>query len=309
MLTTFLLDLLWSSTRSGNAVNPMAAGIPPYNMTETMLQHVGISVLLSDLVWREETKTNELQEVFADFNDRVLVRYERGSCYVAFRGAWSGNPTDLLQSVPMPFAQDVCGSEGCCTVERGMYRAYYSRYVDRFEAAVQRCTERCDDGPCELVITGHSQGASIAPVAAIALAEYNPTLLTFGQHMTQVGHCDVLENMDTYLRFNSMCPMGTRPSYDNLPVWGNLISGRHSGTHILLGAGGAATLGYNNDMALLPFREACHNIYDPYMTSIDKLEPGLMDGFSVGSLCSRDIECQSKKCVQKRCSAGVHQGD
>lgn len=282
--------------------NPLRAAIPPFQLTETLLQQVTASIALSDFVWQRQAQNDEVTWVFQDMNDRALVQYHAGTCYAVFKGAWAGNPSDFLQSFPMPafLAKDVCGAAGCCSVERGMYMAYYSDYVMEFEAAVAECYNWCDGG-CPVVITGHSQGAAIAPVAAIALAAYNPILLTFGQHMTQIGDCGVLENMETYLRFNAMCSVMGGPSYDTLAAWGNFIRGKHSGTHILLGHGGAATLGYNTDMILFPFQEKCHNIFDPYMESIQRLTPGPMNGFVEGSMCTRHIECQSRRCERKRC--------
>lgn len=306
------LDVLW-----GNGWNPTNSRSPtaldmvePFVLTPTLLQHVQTSMVLSNQVWFVK-RDDDTTRVFQDFNDKAMVKYKDNTCYAAWKGAnmlW-----DQVQSIPLIFSKQVCSSADatdCCQVEKGMYRAYYSRYVDDFEQAVEECVQRCTDmtgGGCPLVLTGHSQGASIAVVAAIRLAQrYATTLITFGQERVHRGHCAALENLgaSSYLRITAMCDPGNgRPAYDQFSWMGSIL-GRHVGTFLLLGGddGEVATLGYGTDMWMLPLREWCHNSYRFYTNRIRNLEPGPLDGFGEGSLCTRDIECKSRNCSGYTCS-------
>lgn len=291
----FFMDLLL-----GNAVNPLGARVAPYEMSSDMLDIARIAMDYTGLVWWEGLTEDDVTRVFEDPNDRVMIRYhpDQGVCYVSFKGASIRDFDDIRQSYPMIFGRDVCGAAGCCSVERGLHEAYYSDYVAEFEQAVDDCYNNCSGTGCRIVITGHSQGAAIAPVAAIALERYNPILLTFGQHLTQRGRCGVLDNLETYLRFTVVCDWrgNGRPSYDAITYQGNPFTQRHTGTLILLGPDGAATLARNRGMTLLPIAEPCHSAANFYVPYLRNLEPGVWDGFEAGAMCSRNVECKSMQC-------------
>lgn len=156
-----------------------------------------------------------------------------------------------------------------------------------------------------MVLTGHSQGGAIATVAAIALAKYNPMLITFAQPRVHGHNCDVIDNMDTYLGVNAICEVRGGPVYDSITYMGGSRA-KQTGTFIVAGAGGAATLGYNTDQWLMPILPGeCHNIHDDYETVVRSLKAGAFDGFVEGSLCTRHIKCKSNRCVRDRCVAAA----
>ena len=166
------------------------------------------------------------------------------------------------------------------------------------------CHDRCEDGGCDLVITGFSQGGALAATAAIALAEYNPKLIKFAQHPTVWFRCDMLDTMETYLRFTGTCQsVFGEPAYDSIAFYGNPFVTRHSGTMIMLGPGGAATVAHNTGKTFLPLNMVCHDMDSPYGAGLDLIEPGPIDGYQDGSMCTTDVECKSRQCLDRRCAA------
>lgn len=306
-----ILAMLWSyiaffmNVLFGNTTDPNRELVTPYVMTADMLQIADRAVRYSDLVWTIPSQGDAITQVFEDPFDRVMLRYhaDEGVCYAAWKGANIATPLNVLQSWSV-LPANVCGSEGCCLVGRGMHEAYYADYVEEFEDAVDDCYNNCPGG-CKVVLTGHSQGAAIAPVAAVALQRYDPILMTYGQHLTLWGpqRCEVLENMETYLRFTTICDTsGTgSPVYDSISIQGYPWLNHHTGTMIMIGPDGAATVARNRGMIFMPVAEPCHNVDNWYKPYIRDLSPGPFDGFSSGAMCSRDIECQSQSCSNQRC--------
>ena len=312
MLTVYLrffIDMVWIG--GGTRLNPVANSIAPYTISASTLDQLQTAMDISfEVQWRrtDNSTTSDIQ-VYRDVSDKTMVAYRDGTCYVAWMGAVVNEIRDIGQSTPRLAFRRACGAQGCCRMHPGMINAYYSEYVQEMEESIERCVRRCDDaddtdegGGCPLVITGHSQGASIAPIGAVILAKYNPILMTFGQHRVHRYSCDVLDNMETYLRVVSICEHNGRPAYDMNTYYGTMV-GRHTGTMIIVGDGGAATLGYNSDMAMLPLTERCHNIHNPYASSIQNLTAGPLDGFVDGSMCTRNIECKSRECKKLRCTS------
>lgn len=281
--------------------NLAAEYVEPYVLKEDMLLTIKESFSNSELAYWEGLERDEDTKIFEDRLDRAIVRHVEGACYVAFRGS-TEKPLDSFQSAPSLFPRKVCGGAGCCHVERGVAGAYFSGFVEDFEAAVSDCHKKCEDG-CDMVLTGFSQGGAIASVAAVALADYNPVLITFAQHPVAWNRCDVLDTMETYLRFTSTCSVLGQPAYDSIAYYGNPLVGRDSGTMILVGHGGAATVANNKGRTFFPLSSQCHILQDPYKYAIEKvLAPGPLDGYLDGSMCTSDVECQSNNCAGKRCA-------
>lgn len=133
------------------------------------------------------------------------------------------------------------------------------------------------------------------------MADLNPKLITFGAQRSVGPNCKVLDAMETNLRFTAQCERKNgEPAYDLIAQIGGAAT-RPTGVHILLGKGGAVTLGKNADNWLLPALERCHDQREPYLENIQQLTPGLLDGFRSGAICTRDVECRSKTCIKKRC--------
>lgn len=279
------------------------ANTEPFILKEDVLQHVRGALQHSQLAFWDslETRMSDVR-VFEDQLDRALVRHIDNTCYVSFRGT-TGSIFDNLQSVPRLIPRRACGAAGCCFVERGVHEAYYSGFVNDLEAEVEECTQRCEgDHGCPVVLTGYSQGGAIATVAAIALSKYNPTLITYGQQPAAWFGCSVLDNMETYLRFTSMCPEDGEPHYDAVTYFGNPLVSRQSGTMVMLGNGAAATIGKNSRQTFLPMSGSCHDLEGEYQRSIDNLDVGPIEGYPLGSMCTSSLECASGRCGQSKCT-------
>lgn len=301
----FLLDIF----APRHTIIPDITDVPPVYLSATRLRQFQTAQVLSRNV--SFISINPPQDFYPDYtfawhdmNDKAMVTYMNGTCYGVFKGVAS-HFYDMSQSFGLYGSRKVCGSEGCCFLDRGIAGAYYGHFTDLFEAKMRECHSTfCDAQGCpDVILTGHSQGASISTIAAVALADIRPMLFAFGPHKVihPFRRCDVLDNMETYLRVTSICNNDGLPAYDIIPYVGPwVILGRNTGSMILLGGGGAATMAHNRDQFLLPFVEPCHNIVD-YIDNIMRLEPGPLDGFVNGSMCTRNIECKSKSCVEKRC--------
>lgn len=294
---SFFLDVLY-----GNNINPVRSNVLPYSLSSEMLTSARRALDDSLNVWFDVPIDN-VTEVFFDANDKAMIRFreDEQACYVTFKGA-NGGFSDLGQSFSYS-PRRVCGAEGCCFAMKGIRNAFYSDFFEDFELAVKRCHQRCAGGGCPIFLTGHSQGASVATVAAVALAKYEPKLLAFGAHPSFWFGCKVLDEMETNLRFTSTCTMRGEPFYDLISTIRLPLLTRHSGTMILLGPGGASTLAYNKELALMPGAEPCHDVRRHYIENLSHITPGPLDGFVDGSLCTRDIECKSQRCFRKRCVA------
>jgi hypothetical protein len=68
------------------------------------------------------------------------------------------------------------------------------------EQSLRECAKDCVIKDECVVLTGHSQGGAIAAVAAIALADLNPYVITFGQPPTIDAPCPVITS-DRWYRY------------------------------------------------------------------------------------------------------------
>lgn len=294
----------------GAPLRPDWVDVPPVSMNATQLQQFQTAMWLSINV--SGVATNPPQDfypdftyAFRDYNDQAMVTFMDGTCYGAFKGM-APALYDFMQGVGIYGTKDVCSSEGCCTLDRGISQGYYGQFWELFEEKIRECHHTlCPDSVdgCPVVLTGHSQGAAIATVASVALADLRPALYSFGgQKILHRGHpCHILDQMDTYLRVTTVCEYEGLATYDINAHVNPLLT--HTGTMIILGHGGAATVAHNHDMTLMPYKVPCHGIFDPYLFSILQLQPDQpLDGFVPGSVCSRDVECKSNKCAHHRCT-------
>ena len=65
------------------------------------------------------------------------------------------------------------------------------------------CAKTCENPEDCVVITGHSQGGAIAAVAAVALADLDPYIITFGQPYTLDAPCEKISSERFYRYVNS----------------------------------------------------------------------------------------------------------
>lgn len=135
---------------------------------------------------------------YVDEPDAALFLKENNYCFAIFRGT-KPRIDDWLSNLD-PFEGEVCSPSGhCCKTRRGFQQAYdLPGYKYSLEDQVRSCKNDCPE--CTVVFTGHSQGAAIAAVAAVAMDDLDPTVITFGQPGTIVGDCLPI-NADKYYRF------------------------------------------------------------------------------------------------------------
>lgn len=133
-----------------NNINSNAV-VEPYSLKNDTLVLVQRTILLSQSVFQREVHDADTK-VFRSDTDEARIRYGEGICYVTFRGSFGWE--DQLQSFPSLFPREVCGAAGCCNVNRGIWGAYYTSYVEELEAEVAECHSRCDGEGCRVILTG-----------------------------------------------------------------------------------------------------------------------------------------------------------
>lgn len=249
--------------------------------------------------------------IFVDEPDRVLLSKQGDVCYVAYRGTVFWRIVDWMQNFSFG-NRSVCNGDTCCTVVTGMYDGYNRSYRDTLEASIRECVASCETENCELVLTGHSQGGSIASVAALYLADLNPLLITFGQPPTIDKPCELI-NEDRYLRFENSREGWWGRTYEPVPYLP--YDANHMGHQILLAEyGRAAYLGKGHvtfgpwDVANLfsTHRLSTGNGYFPRLASLmDKAKSSnnevfFLGGFDDGARCTKDIECMGS-CRRRYC--------
>lgn len=231
---------------------------------------------------------------FADFNDQALVaKTNDGVCYAAFMGTQAANPLDQIQNVNL-FGPQIVGNTNC-KVRGGFHDAYYTSYYDELRPEIDACVSSCSgSGGCPLVVTGHSQGGSIAVVAAIDLQEYEPLVMTFGALpvvMNETLNCNgiVAEN---HYRFVNVID-GVYDKYSmSLP-----LGAEHIGHLILLDDTNypLAYPGMNSNFIRLPTNAQTHdrNIYFSRIQGLfdNHLFPIPLTGWPEGHICNFDDEC------------------
>jgi pimeloyl-ACP methyl ester carboxylesterase len=145
-----------------------------------------------------------------------------GYCFAAFRGT-TLRLDDWRQNFLLGTEQVCKGSKGdkeCCFTRKGFYPAYNTVYKRDLETALRECAGYCSDPEGCVVLTGHSQGAAIAAVAALYLSDLNPYVITFGQPLTVDQPCPLIHSQRYYRYVNSKDSVEGRVdgiSYDPVP--------------------------------------------------------------------------------------------
>lgn len=127
-------------------------------------------------------------------NDAVLITKYRDTCFVAFRGtksldyslvnemsqveAWLN---DSQQNLALPFVEN----EKECKIRGGFYQAY-NTMKEFIWQNLPACKQTCENGGCDVVLTGHSQGGAAAVAASMDQKEEmqllfnDPFVITMG---------------------------------------------------------------------------------------------------------------------------------
>jgi pimeloyl-ACP methyl ester carboxylesterase len=231
-------------------------------LSESVMKLVKESARLSELAYEEtapdDTVTHDYS-TFGYFDDEpdqaLVVKTTDGYCYVAFRGT-SLTFDDWGQNLELG-NMDVCiqldGVEKCCTSRIGFFHAYDAKYRTDVEDSVRECAKSCPNKDECVVITGHSQGGAVAAVAALLLADLNPTVITFGQPPTVNAPCDLLTT-DRIYRFVNTKDTDVGIAYDPVPMAPGL-GADHFGNMIILSDDptGVAFIGLDANEYFHPF--------------------------------------------------------
>lgn len=242
--------------------------------------------------------------------DQALWEKYEGVCYVAFRGTGT-NILDALQNLD-PGTKKLCSkSKGCCTIRQGFASGFIdAEYRFELEGWARKC--RTDCPTCPLVVTGHSQGGSIAIAAGIVLADLDPYIITFGQPGTIVkdkanaAACGKVMNFNTrFFRF-----VNTRFELDKdfgVDMVSQLSPGAaHHGTLILLGDDDTRVKlyadGADSGLGFFQGDPLAHSssLYNARLTMLQKKLKSKV-GFGSGHGCNRNDHCQTGICVQSTC--------
>ncbi|CAB9524515.1 expressed unknown protein [Seminavis robusta] len=222
------------------------------------------SAKLSALVYDANPSSSgyDLLKRFTVEPDQAFVAKKDGYCYGVFRGttmSWD----DWRQNFRMG-SEVICGSDNmavpntpkqpvCCAARAGFYDAYHTSYFQDFEKAIRRCAQDCLNPDECVVLTGHSQGGSIAAVAAVTLADINPYVITFGQPPTLAPGCPYISNERWYRWVNTRDSDTLGITYDPIPFSPSFGTGCW-GHFLVLGndPSGVAYLGLDNQQSLAP---------------------------------------------------------
>lgn len=256
-----------------------------------------------------------------------------------FRGTSELNFLDELQNLNPGF-QKVPKTENCY-VRSGFYRAYFTRYQLEFEQSIRDCVNSCSNERCNLILTGGSQGASVAVVAAIyLLKEFDPFVITFGVMRTFLPTSPFNEheectNINKERHFHFILTDIHLQRYDPIPYFFGFWS-KNVGHEILYDGEGnfnyqGLSKNYNMRRSPSSFKihtrwnyvskteQAYKNICFPYPSkgwfdghwcSDDDVcmdTSYCQDGFcapllDIGDICTRDGACRSASCMDGHCS-------
>mmetsp|Transcript_12056 Transcript_12056/g.16091 ORF Transcript_12056/g.16091 Transcript_12056/m.16091 type:complete len:446 (-) Transcript_12056:71-1408(-) len=285
------------------------------NIMDLTLESAKLSVVVYDTTV-DDTGYASLQ-VFNHEPDQALVaRTTNGYCFGVFRGT-TKTISDWSQNFD-PRKMPICESdspEECCETRKGFYDAYFAEYWSEFEKALGDCASQCENADECVVLSGHSQGASIAGVAGERWANANPYIISFGQPRTIENPCEGISSERYYRWVNSRVD-DDDIVYDpvtQLPGLGT----EHLGHGIILGEGtNLAYIGIDNNEGFSPLdlSGVAHHktIYLDKISAIISATteyPISAVGFPSMEFCSKDIECASRVCGDethdslKRCYA------
>lgn len=149
---------------------------------------------------------NAYEDKWKGIDDAALVE-DDGQCFVAFQSTqWEEDRTDMGQNLN-PRSAKLCNEGGqCCKFREGFVNGWNNTsWNSQLTEDVKACVGRCTKDPC-LIITGHSQGGSIATVASLHLADVTSSyeVITFAAAPALVWTpetCSPQMNFNAHYRF------------------------------------------------------------------------------------------------------------
>ena len=321
-----------SSTSTSETTNFATEIGSTFSFSQEFLQLTHKAVHLSNLAYEDDpisstmnTFTYSSIEVFNEDVDQAIVMKIEDYCLVAFRGTDLSSWYDMYQNV-MVGNTPVCDTTSgmCCNAERGFHNAYNRGYRSELEDSIRFCSKQChvtNNSTSEaitkcptVILTGHSQGGSIATIASIVLSDLSPIVITFGQPPTIDASCPVLDGNRIYRFVNSR--VGRRgTTYDPVPFLPYRAS--QYGHEIMLGddTTRVAYIGQSTGIEFEPWDSenffATHRLSSESVGYLDRVDSLVnanenvavipSSGFQDGSACSQGLECDSQICFAERC--------
>jgi len=252
------------------------------------------------------------------FDDAAIVAKVDNVCYGIFRGTVEFNGFDELQNL-LPGYRKVPGTD--CYVRTGFYNGYFTNYRAEFEQAVRECVDSCVSGDCELILSGGSQGASIAVVASLYLfEEYNPTVMSIAPLRTFLptspfDHNEVCTHINPQKQYHFVLTDDFLKAYDPVPyIYG--FGTKNMGQEILFDGNG--NFNYQGvAKSYIPRREpssiAIHTRWNYFVKSKKAYDnvclPEPTYGWVDGHWCTGDDNCMvTSSCIEGYCATKVEIG-
>lgn len=281
-----------------------------------------IAAELSLIVYFDDPENNigfDTFETYSDGPDRAIVASKDGRCYASFRGTEFTEPLDIKQQL-LPGLEEVCpsgSSSNCCQTGADYWDAYDTDYRSDLEDEIEACATSCVSLDDCVYLTGHSSGGSVARVAAVVLKVLEASVISFGNENTLNAGCSHAEDLeDGWVRWANTREtlLGLGLKYDKFPFSTSIQGLTTFGSTILLSddTTAVANIGSGDSTALLPKDPfsllTCHRIDTDddanslgYRNRIENLIaqanfPIPTTGFTDGSSCTQDFECESDQC-------------
>jgi hypothetical protein len=320
-------------------VDPLSL-LPGTNMMSKELFNFVSNMVLVSRVAYNETPADFFPEAvrYEDGIDAAIFVKLDNKCIVAFQ-ATTASILDWKQNIPFHESVEFSSATGKpCRTQVGFHNAYFKAdYVDTLEQDVRDCLAGCPEGDCELILTGSSQGAAVAAVAAVAMDDLLPRLITFGQPATLFDvengtSCGDIIPQERYIRFVNTAerPLNTIPGqqdasanvtvlqYDPVVMLpARFHATDYLGNLILLGDGKSSHLAlYPQDQReeVPPslFANFDTHLMVAYIAKFQAIlehlgdNPISLDGFLDGAMCNYDSECQpNSRCYNRTCTSST----
>jgi hypothetical protein len=290
-------------------------------------------IFISKEAYNEPTQVPGSIRFEDDINAALFVKKDE-RCIVAFQ-ATRKNVEDWLTNIPIVDPVQFYSATGkTCKTQQGFLKSYYNvSYYNALVQHIKNCTESCKD-KCDLVITGGSQGAAIAAVAAVDLDFLQPYLVTFGQPATLFDvenepPCGDSILPERYTRFVNTVEgtLNALPFFhSNAPALQyDLVAMLPAGYNMTDKLGTLILLGYTTENHFVVYPQGQRELIPPalfgkfdshvmasYIAKLQAIqdlhghEQIHLDGFLDGSLCNYDSECQSRSiCYNRSCTVAT----
>lgn len=287
----------------------------------TYMSIAEIAAGLSLIVYFDDPENNmgfDIFETYSDGPDRAIVASKDDRCYASFRGTVFTEPIDIKQQL-LPGLEEVCpngSSSDCCQTGADYWDAYNTDYRSDLEGAIEDCATNCPMG-CPVYLTGHSSGGSVARVAAVVLKNLEASVISFGNEDTFNTGCSHAEDLEGgWVRWANTREtlLGLGLKYDKFPFSTSKQGLTTFGYTFVLSddTSAVANIGSDDSTALLPKDPfsllTCHRVDTEddakslgYRNRIQNLVaegnfPIPTTGFTLGSSCTQDFECESDQC-------------